>query len=91
MIDRLADDHERARLLAEAVAERWPDAGCDPSTIRTNIVTWRHADTDAVVEHLAAAGVAVGTIAPGVLRFVTHVDVDDDGVETARKAIAGAP
>jgi len=91
MVDRLADDHERARLLAEAVAERWPDAGCDPATIRTNIVTWRHPDPAAVVDHLAAEGVAAGTIAPCVLRFVTHVDVDDDGVEVARKAIAGAP
>jgi len=31
MVDRLADDHRRARELAEAVAERWPDGGCVPS------------------------------------------------------------
>ena len=36
MIDRLADDHVHARLLAEAVAERWPDAGCVPEKVRTN-------------------------------------------------------
>ena len=29
-VDRLVDDHRRARALAEAVAERWPDAGLDP-------------------------------------------------------------
>jgi threonine aldolase len=91
MIDRLADDHERARRLAGAVAERWPDAGCDPAAIRTNVVTWRHPDPSAVIDHLAGEGVLLGTIAPGVLRFVTHVDVDDDGIERARKAIAGAP
>ena len=39
MVDRLADDHLRARRLAEAVADRWPDAGCDPDRVETNIVT----------------------------------------------------
>ena len=91
MIDRLAEDHARARVLAEAVAERWPEAGVDPSAIRTNVVTWRHEDPASVVASLEADGVRVGTIAPGVLRLVTHVDVDDDGVEAARKAIAGTP
>ena len=91
MIDRLAEDHVRAARLAEAVAERWPEAGVDAGSIRTNVVTWRHPSPDAVVDHLAAEGVRAGTIAPGVLRLVTHVDVDDDGVERARKALATAP
>jgi threonine aldolase len=88
MIDRLDDDHRRARLLAEAVAERWPGAGVDPAAIRTNVVTWRHDDPAAVVAHLEGEGVLAGTIAPGVLRLVTHCDVDDAGIEVARKAIA---
>ena len=91
MVDRLADDHERARRLAEAVADRWPDAGVDPRRIRTNVVTWRHARPLEVVEHLRTEGVLAGTIAPGVLRLVTHVDVDDDGVERATKALSTAP
>ena len=91
MVDRLADDHQRARRLAEAVAERWPDGGCDPARVRTNVVTWRHADTDQLLSHLRTEGVLAGTIAPGVVRLVTHHDVDDDGVERARKALATAP
>ncbi|HVF74397.1 MAG TPA: GntG family PLP-dependent aldolase [Acidimicrobiales bacterium] len=91
MVERLADDHARARRLADAVAERWPDSGCDPARIATNVVTWHHADPDAVLAHLASEGVAAGTIAPGVLRFVTHHDIDDDGIERARKAVATAP
>ncbi|MGH9265797.1 MAG: threonine aldolase family protein [Acidimicrobiales bacterium] len=91
MVERLADDHARARRLAEAVAERWPEGGCDPARIRTNVVTWRHPDPVAVVDHLSSEGVLAGTIAPGVLRLVTHHDVDDDGVERAVKALAGAP
>jgi threonine aldolase len=90
MVERLADDHARARRLAEAVADRWPDGGCDPDRVRTNVVTWRHPRPHQVVDHLAAEGVLAGTIAPGVLRLVTHHDVDDEGVERAVKALAGA-
>jgi threonine aldolase len=91
MVDRLHDDHKRARLLADAVGDRWPDAGDDVDDVRTNIVTFPHADAEAVLAHLAAHGVLAGTIAPGVIRLVTHHDVDDDGVDVARSAIAAAP
>ena len=91
MIERLADDHERARRLAEAVAERWPECGLDVARIRTNVVTWRHPAALELVDHLRAEGVLAGTIAPGVVRLVTHCDVDDDGVDRARKAIAASP
>ena len=91
MVERLAEDHDRARRLADVVAERWPAGGCDPSVVRTNVVTWRHPDPGAVVDHLAAAGVLAGTIAPGVLRVVTHYDVDDAGLERAVVALANAP
>jgi threonine aldolase len=91
MVERLADDHRRARRLAEAVADRWPDSGCDPDAVRTNVVTWRHDDATALLDHLADDGILAGTIAPGVVRFVTHHDIDDDGVERACKAVATAP
>ena len=91
MVERLAEDHERARRLADAVAERWPDAGCRPERIRTNVVTFRHRDPRALLAHLGAEGVRAGTIAPGVVRFVTHHDVDDEGVERTAKALVGAP
>lgn len=91
MVERLSDDHERARRLALAVAERWPGAGLDPEKVKTNIVTWRHAHPAAVVEHLREEGVLVGTIAPGVLRIVTHCDVNDGDVGRAAKAISSCP
>ena len=90
MIDRLADDHERASRLAHAVAERWPDA-IDPESVRTNMVIFRHPDPAALVAHLGAAGVLAGTVGPGLVRLVTHHDVDDAGVELACKALASAP
>ncbi|HLY84307.1 MAG TPA: GntG family PLP-dependent aldolase [Acidimicrobiales bacterium] len=91
MVERLADDHRRAAQLAEAVAGRWPDAGCDPAAVRTNIVTFGHRDPASLLSHLEAEGVLAGTIAPGVVRLVTHHDVDDLAVERACKALVAAP
>jgi threonine aldolase len=91
MVERLAEDHERAQRLASAVADRFPHSGCDPSGIPTNIVTFRHGNPAALLSHLRSEGVVAGTIAPGVVRFVTHHDVDDDGVERAAKALSTAP
>lgn len=89
--DRLAEDHQRARLLAAAVAERWPDAGFDPATVQTNIVLFPHPDPDGLIGHLSGCGVLAGTVAPGVMRLVTHLDVDDAGVALACDAIRRAP
>lgn len=91
MVERLAEDHERARRLALAVAERWPAAGFDPGEVRTNIVVFSHPDTAALLAHLGAEGVKAGTIAPGTVRLVTHHDIDDEGIDRACKALATAP
>jgi len=91
MVDRLAEDHDRARRLAEAVGERWPDSGCRPERVLTNVVTFCHEAPGSVIDHLARAGVRAGTIAPGVVRLVTHHDVDDQDVARAVKALADAP
>jgi threonine aldolase len=91
MVERLAEDHERARRLAEAVFERWGVATLDPAAVRTNIVVFEHRDPERLLDHLRAQGVLAGTIAPGVCRLVTHHDVDDEGIERAMKAVAGAP
>jgi threonine aldolase len=91
MSERLADDHRRAARLADAVADRWPDGGCDPAAVKTNIVTFRPPSAGVVLDHLESEGVLGSTIAPGVVRLVTHHDVDDEGIERAVKALASAP
>ena len=58
-------------------------AGCQPDRVRTNIVTFRHPDADALLAHLGAEGIRAGTIAPGIVRLVTHHDVGDDDIERA--------
>jgi threonine aldolase len=89
-VDRLAEDHERARRLATAVADRWPNGGLDPKTVTTNIVIFFHPDADALLRYLQEEGILAGTVAPGMVRLVTHPDVDDGAIDAACRAIAGA-
>jgi threonine aldolase len=91
MVDRLRDDHDRARTLCEAVAERWPDLGLDPAGVLTNVVVFAHDDPALLIAHLRDHGIRAGTIAPGVVRLMTHLDVDDEGVARAVKALRDAP
>jgi threonine aldolase len=91
MIDRLADDHTHAARLAEAVVRRWPDAGLDPAAVRTNVVVFHHQDPLALLAYLEAHEVRAGTIAPGMVRMVTHHDVGEHGIARACQALAGAP
>jgi threonine aldolase len=90
-IDRLADDHARAARLAEAVVDRYPDCGLDPAAVRTNCVVFAAPDARALLGHLREHDVLAGTIAPGVVRLMTHLDVDDAGVEQAARAISKSP
>jgi threonine aldolase len=90
MVERLADDHVRARRVADALASRWPGS-VDPERIRTNIVC---ADLrtlpDDFVRRLARLGVDAGTIDPRTVRLVTHKDVDDSDLDRALAAIGKA-
>jgi threonine aldolase len=89
MVERLVDDHRRARRLAEALAECFPGS-CDPAAVRTNIVCAAAAALPAdALPRLRAEGVLAGTLDAGTVRFVTHHDVDDDGLDRARSALDG--
>jgi threonine aldolase len=91
MVDRLADDHRRAFRLAEAVAERWPDAGCDPADVITNVVLFDHAEPVKLLAALADRGVGAVTLGPGRVRLMTHVGIDDAALDVAIAAIRDAP
>jgi threonine aldolase len=91
MVERLAEDHARARRLSLALADRFPGS-VDPAVVETNIVCARlERLPNGIVERLAEAGVRCGTIDARTVRFVTHKDVDDadlDRVLAALDAIA---
>jgi threonine aldolase len=83
-IERLADDHALARRLAEGMAGL---PGLAVTVPQTNIVFAQLSDGRgaALLAHLKARGVlATGLIG---LRFVTHLDVDAAGIDTAIAAV----
>jgi len=88
---RLADDHRRARRLAEALAEL-PGASVDLESVQTNMVFVdvgpSGMEAAEVVAKVREQGVLCLALGPSVIRLVTHLDVDDEGVERAIVAFA---
>ena len=80
MIDRLAEDHVRARQLADLFSATFPEVEYDPTTCRTNIVAFDHPQARQLVQELSTRGVEGGTVAPRRVRFVTHADLSDEDV-----------
>ena len=87
-VERLAEDHKRARKLADGLR----DAGYSVSEPETNIVLVESEDPAGLIEALGRAGVlaTLGTTPAagrsGTVRLCTHLDVDDSAVETAVEA-----
>jgi threonine aldolase len=86
MIARLAEDHENARLLAEAIAGL---PGVTVAPVRTNIVvaTLDGKRAPEVAAALKAAGVLAGAMDDRTLRLVTHHDATRAGCERAAGAL----
>jgi threonine aldolase len=82
-LERLADDHRNARLLAEA-------CGVDPATVETNIVVVDVPDAAAVVAAAREHDVVISTVGPNTLRFVTHLGVSNDQAVVAAAVLAKA-
>ena len=80
-LERLAKDHEHARILADA-------CGVDPATVETNIVVVDRPDASDFVKRAAAEGVVVAPVGPTAVRMVTHLDVDRAAVDRAAEVFA---
>lgn len=91
-IDRLAEDHANARLIAEILADAVPGS-VKPDEVETNIVVADLTSTGKpagqVVAEAKAAGVLVGGVGASTLRLVTHLDVSVDDCRRAARSIAG--
>ncbi len=81
-IDRLAEDHTHARLLAEAVAEVAP-AHVEIGLVQTNIVYVTDVDAADVCARLREGGVLAGAMDPRTVRLVTHPDVSAEDAARA--------
>ena len=85
-VDRLAEDHDHARILARAVEET-DGLGLESGPVETNLV-WIAVDpalgtASEVAARLRERGVLVSALGPRVLRACTHLDVTRAEVEHA--------
>ncbi len=91
-VERLADDHANARLLAEALL-RGDDIELDLATVQTNIVVFELVerrgvpDASAFVERCRNRGVLVNPFGPRVVRAVTHLGVSAEQCRAAAKVM----
>jgi len=80
-IDRLAEDHANARLLAEA-------CGVDPETVPTNIVVVPREDALGFVAAAREEGVLISAVGAKAVRLVTHLGVSAADAERAAAVLA---
>ena len=89
-VARLADDHARARRLAEALE---PFGVVRAAEVRTNLVmldlTKAALDAPSLVAAAAERGVLLAAMLPRTARLVTHLDVGDDDIDEAIKVLTG--
>jgi threonine aldolase len=88
-VERLAEDHARARRLAAGLAELG-GVEIDPESVDTNIVIFTVPDGAAFCAALEAEGVRMGALDARRVRAVTHLDVDDAGIDRALEAARAA-
>jgi threonine aldolase len=80
-LDRLAEDHENAQLLAKRL-------GVDPAAVETNLVVLDDVPAPVIAEAAKAQGVLVSQVSPRRIRLVTHLDVDRAAVDRAADVLS---
>jgi threonine aldolase len=80
-VDRLADDHARAKQLAQRL-------GVDPATVHTNMVVLDGVAAPMLAAAAKGEGVLVSEVSATKVRLLTHLDVDDAAVDRAAEVIA---
>lgn len=83
-LPRMGEDHENARCLARGLSQRGFDV---LNQVETNMCYFALPDASAELERLAGQGVLMTEIRPGVVRCVTHLDVDRDDVDRALECL----
>lgn len=87
-VERLADDHRRAQQLGATLAAQSYVAEVLP--VETNLVIFRLHDTTPAEEFLTRLeqqGIRATSFGPQMIRFVTHLDIDDAMLGRVEKAL----
>jgi len=94
MVDRLPEDHQRARRLARALGDipgiLVEDAAPPSNMIYIQIAPGARLDETGLEQALARERIKIGPVGPRRIRFVLHYWIDDDGVRRAVGAIRTA-
>ena len=84
-IERLNDDHRRAKQLTEALSKtNWVKKILP---VETNIIVFEVNDSAEVASKLAQYNIRVQAFSPALLRMVTHLDFTDKMLGEAEAAI----
>lgn len=88
MIDRLAEDHAHARLLAQGLVGVAGVSGLDPARVATDFVIFRVPDRAAFLDALAHEGVLMVPWGNHEVRAVTHYGIEREHVQRTVDAVA---
>ena len=83
-VERLHDDHTRATTLADGLVAE----GYEVQTPRTNMVYVDVQNGPQAQDELENRGIRCLGVSPTALRIVTHLDVDDTGIQRTIEAFA---
>ena len=90
-LDRMKDDHRRAKAIANVVNKVAPQV-ISEDLVDTNIMVFdlsqHHLNASDFSAQAGAAGVRIGALGPNMARAITHLDVDDDQCEEAGAILA---
>lgn len=89
MIERLPEDHRRARTVAEGLNEI-PNISVDLDVVQSNIVVFKpdaSIGKETLIAALQKAGVLVSDYGLRGLRMVTHYEITDDDIRTALRIV----
>ena len=85
-INRLAEDHKKAKNLAAAIAEI-PSLEIDINTVQTNIIIFKSVSlsVENVIDKFKDEGILLSEGKPGFIRAITHLDVSSEDIEKTKK------
>ena len=88
-IERLSEDHRRARIFAEAVSEM-PNFSINVENVQSNIVFIGvgKGNTESIIEQLSTHGVDILSTDDSTIRAVFHLHITDEDLEKAIEAFA---
>lgn len=91
MIDRLPEDHRRARKLAEGIASI-PSLSIDPERVQSNIVVFRPeapVNQDTLADALREEGILSSGFGRRGIRMVTHYEISNEDIDRTLEVLAG--